>query len=70
MKRKRNESTIISNKTVCLQNGSNVEVQLDDGKWHAGIVVQCQPRKYFVKVGQQQHWIESDLIRPNTILDQ
>ena len=37
---------------------------------HAGIVVQCQPRKYFVKVGQQQYWIESDLIRPNTILDQ
>lgn len=33
MKRKRNESTTISNKILCLQNGSNVEVQLDDGKW-------------------------------------
>lgn len=33
MKRKRYESTTISNKILCLQNGSNVEVQLDDGKW-------------------------------------
>jgi len=33
MKRKRYESTAISNKILCLQNGSNVEVQLDDGKW-------------------------------------
>lgn len=33
MKRKRNESTTISNKILCLQNGSNVEVQLNDGKW-------------------------------------
>lgn len=70
MKRKRNETTVGSNKIVCLQNGSNVEVQLDDGKWHSGIIVQCQPRKYLVQVDQQQYWIESDLIRPNTVLDQ
>ncbi|CAF1312835.1 unnamed protein product [Adineta steineri] len=70
MKRKRNESTIISNKVLCLQNGSNVEVQLDDGKWHSGIIIQCQPRKYLVQVEQQQYWIDFDLIRPNTIIDQ
>ena len=33
MKRKRQESTAVSNKILCLQNGTNVEVQLDDGKW-------------------------------------
>jgi hypothetical protein len=33
MKRKRNEPTTVSNKILCLQNGSNVEVQLEDGKW-------------------------------------
>ncbi len=37
MKRKRHESTPISNKILCLQNGSNVEVQLDDGKWFVEI---------------------------------
>ncbi len=37
---------------------------------HAGIIIQCQPRKYLVQVEQQQYWIESDLIRPNTIIDQ
>ena len=83
MKRKRNESTTISNKNVCLQNGSNVEVQLEDGKWfvknnfeiyfiefmfrHSGIIIQCQPRKYQVQVEQQQYWIDFDLIRPNTV---
>jgi hypothetical protein len=88
MKRKRNESTTVSNKILCLQNGSNVEVQLEDGKWferdfgkisffrmvfffrHAGIIIQCQPRKYLVQVEQQQYWIDSDLIRPNTVIDQ
>lgn len=65
MKRKRNETAVGSNKIACLQNGSNVEVQLDDGKWHSGVIVQCQPRKYLVQVDQQQYWIESDLIRPD-----
>ncbi|CAF1188138.1 unnamed protein product [Rotaria sordida] len=69
MKRKRYESTTISNKILCLQNGSNVEVQLDDGKWHSGIIIQCQLRKYLVQVEQQQYWIDFDLIRPNTIID-
>jgi hypothetical protein len=27
-------------------------------------------QKYLVQVEQQQYWIESDLIRPNTIIDQ
>jgi hypothetical protein len=70
MKRKRYESTTISNKILCLQNGSNVEAQLDDGKWHSGIIIQCQSRKYLVQVEQQQYWIDFDLIRPNTIIDQ
>ncbi len=37
---------------------------------HSGIIIQCQPRKYLVQVEQQQYWIEFDLIRPNTIIDQ
>ncbi len=37
---------------------------------HSGIIIQCQPRKYLVQVEQQQYWIDSDLIRPNTIIDQ
>ena len=37
---------------------------------HSGIIIQCQPRKYLVQVEQQQYWIDFDLIRPNTILDQ
>ncbi|CAF1257588.1 unnamed protein product [Rotaria sp. Silwood1] len=69
MKRKRYESTTISNKILCLQNGSNVEVQLEDGKWHTGIIIQCQLKKYLVQVEQQQYWIDLDLIRPNTIID-
>ncbi|CAF4981461.1 unnamed protein product, partial [Rotaria socialis] len=69
MKRKRYESTTISNKILCLKNGSNVEVQLDDGKWHSGIILECQLRKYLVQVEQQQYWIDLDLIRPNTIVD-
>jgi hypothetical protein len=39
MKRKRLESTTLSNKILCLQNGSNVEVQLDDGKWFVFIFI-------------------------------
>ncbi|CAF1225896.1 unnamed protein product [Rotaria magnacalcarata] len=68
MKRKRYESTTISNKILRLKNGSNVEVQLHDGKWHSGIILECQLRKYLVQVEQQQYWIELDLIRPNTII--
>jgi len=37
---------------------------------HSGIIIQCQLRKYLVQVEQQQYWIDFDLIRPNTIIDQ
>jgi len=37
---------------------------------HSGIIIQCQSRKYLVQVEQQQYWIDFDLIRPNTIIDQ
>ena len=56
MKRKRHDSTTgsgtptLSNKILCLQNGSNVEVQLDDGKW-------------FVVLNQQRERVSGVVLR-------
>jgi len=66
MKRKRTDSTLVVNFPI----GSTVEIQLDDGKWHSGVVVECQTKKYLVQVDQEQFWTDFDLIRTNSLVDQ